>query len=66
MDHPVTGGQKYRDLVLQVGGWTQGWQPNCIKILLLQNPKKWKVDSSKHEYSSILVVTVPNLTIIEQ
>jgi hypothetical protein len=23
-DHPVTGGHKYRDLVLQVGGWMQG------------------------------------------
>jgi hypothetical protein len=22
--HPVTGGHKYRDLVLQVGGWMQG------------------------------------------
>jgi hypothetical protein len=22
--HPVTGGNKYRDLVLQVGVWTQG------------------------------------------
>jgi hypothetical protein len=24
LDQPVTGGHKYRDLVLQVGGWTQG------------------------------------------
>jgi hypothetical protein len=24
LGYPVTGGHKYRDLVLQVGGWTQG------------------------------------------
>jgi hypothetical protein len=29
--HPVTGGHKYRDLVLQVGGWTQGWRPCSAK-----------------------------------
>jgi hypothetical protein len=28
---PVTGRHKYRDLVLQVGGWTQGWGPCSVK-----------------------------------
>jgi hypothetical protein len=35
-------GYKYRDLVLQVGGWTQGWRPYTVKKLLLRTPKKWK------------------------
>jgi hypothetical protein len=38
----VTGGHKYRDLVLQVGGWKQGWRPCSVEKLLLRNPKKWK------------------------
>jgi hypothetical protein len=42
--HPVSGGHKYRDLVIQVGGWTQGWRPCSVKKLLLRNPKKWKLD----------------------
>jgi hypothetical protein len=24
LGHPVTGGHKYKDRILQVGGWTQG------------------------------------------
>jgi hypothetical protein len=38
-------GTKYRDLVRQVGSWTQGWPPCCVKKLLLRNPKKWKPDA---------------------
>jgi hypothetical protein len=52
----VTGGHTYRDLVLQVGGWTQGWRPCSVKNYCLRNPKKWKPDqiwkkkSSKEAY----------------
>jgi hypothetical protein len=28
---PCHWGTKYRDLVLQVGCWTQGWRPCCVK-----------------------------------
>jgi hypothetical protein len=35
------GGLKYRDSVLQVGGWAQGWRPCSVKKKLkLRNPKK--------------------------
>jgi hypothetical protein len=36
LGHPVTGGYKYRDLVLQVGGWAQGWP--CS----VENKKFWE------------------------
>lgn len=35
----------YRELVLQVLGWMQGWQPGSLKKSLLGNPtKKWKLE----------------------
>jgi hypothetical protein len=38
--HPVTGGHKYRDLVLKAGDWPQGLPPSSVTKLLLRNPKK--------------------------
>jgi hypothetical protein len=42
LDHPVTGGHKYRDLVLQFWGLEARLMTLlCKKKLLSQNPKKW-------------------------
>jgi hypothetical protein len=38
-------GHKYRNLVLHVGGWTQGWRPCCVRNMIVANPKKWKPDA---------------------
>jgi hypothetical protein len=32
---PPSGGHKYRDLVLQVGSWMQGWQPCSVKKIIV-------------------------------
>jgi hypothetical protein len=42
---PCNGGHKYKDLVLQNKGWTQGWQTSSVKKLLFRNPKKWNPDT---------------------
>jgi hypothetical protein len=42
--YSVSGGHKYRDPVLQVGGWTQGCRPCSVRKFLLRDPKKWNPD----------------------
>jgi hypothetical protein len=37
MDHPVSAGHKYRDLILQVLGL-------AARMTTFPNPKKWKPD----------------------
>jgi hypothetical protein len=39
LGHPVTGGYKYRDLVLPVAGWTQDWRHCSVKNLMLRNQR---------------------------
>jgi hypothetical protein len=52
MGHPVIGGHKYRDLVLQVGSWTQGWWPCYAKKNFVKSTDlKWQ-ESSKEGYGS--------------
>jgi endonuclease/exonuclease/phosphatase family metal-dependent hydrolase len=38
MFFPVSGDIKFRDLVLQVGGWAWGQQPNTVKKIIVQKP----------------------------
>jgi hypothetical protein len=40
LGHPVSGGHKYGDLVLQVGGWALDRQSSPVKRLLLRNPTR--------------------------
>jgi hypothetical protein len=41
---PCHWGYKYRGLVLQVVGWTQGWRPRSDKEIIVAK-SKWKSDS---------------------
>jgi hypothetical protein len=36
----VTMGHKYKDLVLQVWGWMQGWRPSSVKIIIVAKCKE--------------------------
>jgi len=40
--YPVSGGHKYRDLVLHVGGWARGGQPRPVKLQMSRNLKNRK------------------------
>jgi hypothetical protein len=44
LGYSVTGGHKYRDMVLQVAGWTQVWQPCSVNKSLFRNPN-WRADA---------------------
>jgi hypothetical protein len=49
--HPVTGGRKYTDLVLQVAGWTQGWLHCSVKRNIVAKSKEVKTGCKLAESS---------------
>ena len=56
LGHLVSGGHKYRELVLQVRVWARDWQPLTVKVTRHETRRIWH--EAKARYSAVVYTSV--------